>query len=210
MGYTQLINLKTLLFLITTLLFFSGNAQELSTDQNNNSNPNQLYHYDSVFKIALSFYPSLASEKIQLKMKAINSTARTTISLSSVFKKVNKQYYIFINEDKDQTGMLLSDAPIEAQIGLFGHELAHVLDFKKRSFLDLTWWGISYLFDRHRPKIEKKADKTAIQHGLGQPLYSFTDFVLNHSTANEKYLKMKKINYLLPQEILDYMKQNGY
>src|SRR6185312_11291138 len=112
----------------------------------------------------------------------------------------------YINANKEKTGMLLSHAPFDAQVALIAHELPHAIDFKKRSFLGMAWWGASYLFMKQRTKIEKRADETAIERGLGLQLYHWADFVLNHSTANKHYLKMKENKYLSPDEILTNMK----
>ena len=159
--------------------------------------------------IALSYLPELIDEDLKFKFASINSTARTTVTFGSVFKKFNKQYIIIINNDINRTGMLLNQAPFDAQVALVGHELAHVLDFKDRSFLEMVWWGLSYLFVKQRTKIETLADQETIKHGLGWELYHWTNFVLHHSTANKKYLKMKESKYMLPDEILRYMKENG-
>lgn len=172
-------------------------------------NKQLLQEYEEVSLIALSYYPELIHERIRFRFAGINSTSRTTMTLASIFKKINKQYIIYINNDMERTGVLLSQAPFDAQVALIGHELAHVLDFKSRSFLRMALWGLGYLFEKEHAKIEKSADKTTISHGLGWPLYHWADFVLNHSTANKHYLKMKESKYLLPAEILLYMKEQG-
>src|SRR5690606_31633738 len=110
---------------------------------------------------------------------------------------------IYINNDIYKTGMLLNEAPLAAQVGLVGHELAHVLDFKQKSFLELAWWGIQYSFIKQQGGIEKQADKTTIRQGLGWPLYHWAQFALNHPVVSSQYLKMKKTRYLLPNEIRD-------
>jgi hypothetical protein len=168
-----------------------------------------LPEYDTATLLALSFFPELKEEQIRFKYASINSTARTTVTLGSVFKKINKQYIIIINNDKERTGMLLKQAPLDAQVALIGHELAHVEDFQSRSFLDMAWWAFSYLFVKSRAKIEMRADKTTIDHGLGWQLLKWSDYVLHYSTANKHYLKMKENKYLSPDEILRYMKENN-
>jgi len=180
-----------------------------SLKNNYGENKQLLQEYEEVSLIALSYYPELIHEHIRFRFEGINSTSRTTMTFTSVFKKINKQYIIYINNERERTGVLLSQAPFDAQVALIGHELAHVLDFKSRSFLEMALWGLGYLFEKEHAKIEKAADKTTIRHGLGWPLYHWADFVLNHSTANKHYLKMKESKYLLPAEILLYMKEQG-
>ena len=170
-------------------------------------NKHLLKEYELQTLIALSYYPELTDEHIWFTYGSINSTAQTTVTLGSIFKKINKQYIIIINNDIKKTGLLLSDAPFDAQVALIAHELSHVTDFYDRGLFDMVWWGISYLIVRHRMKIEIRADEITIHHGLGLQLYEWTDFVLNHSSANRRYLKMKKSKYLQPDEILFYKKK---
>jgi len=155
--------------------------------------------------IALSYYPELINEHIRFKYSTINSSAQTTVTLISIFKKVNKQYIICINDDILKTGFLLKNVPFNAQVSVIGHELAHVSDFKRRSFFDMVWWGLSYLIVKQRTKIELRTDETTIEHGLGWPLYYWADYVLYHSTANKRYKKIKQTKYMQPRQILQYM-----
>ena len=164
--------------------------------------------YELQTLIALSYYPELLNEHIRFKYSDINGTAQTTVTFGSIFKKINKQYIIFINDSIKNTGLLLSDAPFDAQVAVLGHELAHVTDFKARSFFDMIWWGISYLIVKQQTRIEMRADKSTIRHGLGWPLYYWADYVLNHSGANERYKRIRETKYMQPNEILEYINKH--
>ncbi|MEP6584417.1 MAG: hypothetical protein ABJA90_09120 [Ginsengibacter sp.] len=155
--------------------------------------------------IALSYYPELYNENIIFKYKSFNSTAQTTMTPGSIFKKTDKKYFIYLNNDSTKTGLVLHDVPYNSQIAVIGHELAHVVDFKSRGFLDLALWGLKYLFVKTSTNIERQTDKIAIRHGLGWPLYFWADYVLNQSTANKHYKKIKEKKYMHPDEILQYM-----
>jgi len=218
MNYTLKIA-EILFYIFITCSFFYTKAQSDSAnsflpDYNVDSLRNiygvhkhLLKEYELQTLVALSYYPELLYEHVRFKYGTINSTAQTTVTLGSIFKKIAKQYIIIINNDIKKTGLLLSDAPFEAQVALIGHELSHVIDFKKRGFFDMAWWGISYLVVKQRTKIEIRADKSAIRHELGWPLYYWADFVLNHSKANKRYKRMKEKKYMQPDEILKYMKE---
>ena len=158
--------------------------------------------------IALSYYPELIDEHIRFKYSDINSTGQTTVTFGSIFKKIDKQYIIFINDDIKKTGVLLSDAPFDAQVAVMGHELAHVTDFKTRSFFDMIWWGLSYLVVKQRTKIENRTDQSTIRHGLGWPLYYWADFVLNQSKADDHYKRIRETKYMRPDEILAFMRKH--
>ena len=167
-----------------------------------------LKEYELQTLIALSYYPELLNEHIRFAYARINGTAQTTVTFGSIFKKINKQYIVFINDDIKKTGLLLTDASFDAQIAVLGHELAHVADFKTRSFFDMIWWGLNYLVVKQRAKIETRTDKSTIRHGLGWPLYFWSDFVLNHSKASERYKRIRETKYMTPNEILEYMKKH--
>jgi hypothetical protein len=165
--------------------------------------------YEAQTLLALSFYPELANENIRFKYAHLNGTAQTTVSFLSIFRRANKRYIILINDDAKATGLVLSDAPFDAQVAVLGHEFAHVLDFKPRGFLGMIWWGLNYLVGRRRTRIENETDRSTIRHGLGWALYHWSDFVLNHSTANEHYKRIRQTKYMHPAEIADYIKKIG-
>ncbi len=167
-----------------------------------------LKEFEMQSLIALSYYPELWNEVVIFKFKDFNSCAQSTMTLGSVFKKTDKTYLIYINNDSTKTGFVLSDVPYNLQVAVIGHELAHIVDFKSRGFLDLALWGLKYLFVKTSIKIERKTDKIAIRHGLGWPLYYWADYILNQSTANKHYRKIKEKKYMHPDEILQYMATN--
>ncbi|HUS03414.1 MAG TPA: hypothetical protein VMY77_16860 [Chitinophagaceae bacterium] len=167
-----------------------------------------ITEYELQSLVALSFYPELINTRITFKLADKESVAKTTISFSSVFNSGDKHFFIYINNNKSSTGLLLNDASFQAQVGAIGHELAHAADFDKKNLVGMVSWGIKYLFKRARMNIERKTDISTIQHGLGMELYYFVDFVLNHSTANSQYKKFKRLNYLTPAEIVELTKSS--
>ena len=180
---------------VDSLKLVYGNKKEL------------IEEYELPSLLALSYYPELKDELITFKFGSIKSTAISTMTFFSVFKKTRKHYVIVFNDNKKTTGVLLNQAPVNAQVALIAHELAHLTDFKKRDFLGMASWGINYLSVKQRAKIEKSADEMVIKRGLGIELYGWIDFVLNQSTATEQYLQMKTKRYLSPVMVLAEMKK---
>jgi hypothetical protein len=168
-------------------------------------NKQLLKEYRLASLIALSYFPELTDDHIKFKFSSINSTARTTVTFLSLFRKINKQFIIYINDDIQKTGILLCQAPFDAQVAVIAHELAHVVDFKNRNFSGMAHWGGNYLFEKDIAKIERDADKMVIERGLGWQLYNWAYFVLNHSDSDKHYLKIRKERYLLPNEIKEYI-----
>ena len=135
---------------------FNYNVDSLKNIYGNNKE--LLNEFELQTLVALSYYPELLNAHIRFKYSTINSTAQTTVTLISIFKKINKQYIIYINDDILKTGFLLKTVPFNAQVAVIAHELAHVADFKRRSFFDMVWWGLSYLIVKQRTKIEIRTD----------------------------------------------------
>ena len=207
----------SILFLVSIFLgtqAFSQGVNTVSPAGMNKDSLKNIYgnnkHFISGYElqslIALSYYPELKETEITFRLVNIESIAKTTITFFSIFNSAEKHFIIYINSNKNRTGMLLIDAPFTAQVGAIGHELAHVANFRKKSLAGMVWWGINYLSKKHMIKIERETDISTIAHGLGIELYSFVDFVLNSSSANENYKKFKRLHYLSPAEIMEMVK----
>jgi hypothetical protein len=205
-----------LLFLsLQTQLYSQGIQKKVLSAINKDSlrnvygnNKEFIPEYELASLVALSFYTELLNTKITFRLADKESVAKTTITFCSIFNSNDKHFIIYINNNKNSTGLLLQEASFKAQVGAIGHELAHVADFNKRSFTGMMGWAIQYLFKKGRINTERKTDISTIAHGLGLELYSFVDFVLNHSTANSQYKKFKRLNYLTPAEILELTKRS--
>lgn len=151
--------------------------------------------------IALSYYPELHDTSIEFKYSDIKTTMETRPKSISAIRGSNRTYIIFIDNKVDNNyGILLNDVPFNAQIGLIGHELAHIADYKEKSSRELITFGIEYISDR-KADIEKQTDRYTIKKGLGWQLKDWSNFVLNLSNANQAYKDYKKENYLTPKEI---------
>lgn len=153
---------------------------------------------------ALSYYPELKNTRIHFVEKSIRTSAACRPSLKFIFqKRKNRVYKIYINNNPERIkGAMFSDIPANAQIGLIGHELGHIVDYSKRSFIGIIGLGVKYLFVKSRSHIEKRIDSIAIAHNLGWHVYEFDDFVLNCSKVSNAYKEYKKKVYYKPEELL--------
>ena len=157
-------------------------------------------HFELQSLIALAGYPELKNDFITFKYASLKTCGQTVPAFFSVFKRYHRHYIININNTVAKS-VLLNDAPFNAQVGVFAHELAHVADYKNRNLSDLMKWAFNYMFKSKRAVCEKATDKVAIEHGFGQDLYEWIFFVLNNSNATDKYKAFKRHYYLQPQEI---------
>jgi hypothetical protein len=102
-----------------------------------------------------------------------------------------------------------------AQVGIIGHELAHVADFKQRSLLSLIGSGIGHIFSaRYIDRFEFRTDSICIAHGLGYQLFSWSNFIRNtmhtknwQGADNINKMPMMRERYMNPSTIEKYIRE---
>ena len=182
--------------------YFEDDAVNLDSLKNlYGVNKSFIVSYEQQSLIALSYYPELKKSHIEFVYCAINTTMACRPTVKSMLSG-ERRYQIFINNNPAFEGILLQDVPFNAQIGVIGHELGHVLDYEIRSTAGVLQRGINYLSRNGKRSYEKSIDKLTIRKGLGWQLYEWADFSMNKSVkATEKYKKFKRDIYMSPEEI---------
>lgn len=150
---------------------------------------------------ALSFYPELKDCNIEFIRSNIKTTMACRPSTGSLLKRYNRDYIITIDSDSEGQGIVLENVPFNAQIGVIGHELAHIVDYEHRTATSIAKLGLDYAKGDYPPSYEKEIDKLTIKKGLGWQLYDWSDYVLNQSKASKEYKEFKRKSYLTPEEI---------
>jgi hypothetical protein len=152
------------------------------------------------FLTALSYYPELSDKKITVRYRDIKTTMQCRPSLLSFFRRKEKRdYRIYVdNKKKNNEGVLYDELSFNAKVGIFGHELAHVVDFETKTNFDVIRFGVVYLNHDKRREIENDIDMIAIHRGLGYQLNDFATYVFEESEVSEKYLKFKRKYYFQP------------
>ena len=170
-----------------------------------------ISHYELPTLIALSFYPELDSTIINLKSRKINKLGYARPKIDFLLRKPkNRHYIIIINKNsQDHLGFDFNDIPFNAQVGFFGHELAHITDYAAKSNMQLLLFGFKYLLKQE--KVEKYTDRITIRHNLGWQLYDLNRYITNNPDTYKNYLKYKESKYLNSEEIFNEMlKINDY
>jgi hypothetical protein len=164
--------------------------------------------------IALSHYPELRNISIVVKFAKIGTTASCRPILTSkgthqdsIAAKHRRKYVIRINNKQKFEGVLLTDVPFNAKIGVFAHELSHIVDYERRGSFGLVKRAIDYSKTKSKRKFENQIDKITIEHGMGWQLYDWADFALNKSNATDKYKAFKRKVYLSPEQIESLINQ---
>lgn len=162
--------------------------------------------------MALSHYPQLEKVSIEFVEKKVFAPLSALPSLSSMISPFSERKYRVIISSKSSIEMeriLLKNLPINAQVGVLGHELAHVLDYDRRSFSELLAVAINYgLNPAYHAWYEKKTDLRAIENGLGWELYSYSKYVRTLFGSEEREVNLSDDFYLHFNEILFEMQKS--
>ncbi|WP_163716424.1 hypothetical protein [Mangrovibacterium lignilyticum] len=212
--------MKSIFFIPFVLVGFSALSNDpIPVDSFNKNNVSKylegvdttVYKIPDEFReqayVALSYYPELKGKKLKFKFKNQKTTMSCIPRWDFLFrKKANRTYVIRIdNKLKNNEGVLLADVPFNAQIGVIGHELGHVIDYEGKSIWGLIGTGFGYLFPAYRHQLENQIDEITIHRGLGNQLAAFADYVFHESQANEKYLQYKRKYYYQAEQIHSLM-----
>lgn len=161
-------------------------------------------HLEAQTLIALSFYPELKDVAIRFKYSDLKTTMAARPTLPSAFRDNRRVYTIYIDAlCAHQHGILLDQVPFNAQIGLIGHELAHIKYYEQLNSFQVMKLAAVYLLDKQKEKYEKFTDDLTIRQGLGWQLWQWSQFVHYESNASADYRAYKAQFYLKPEEIAE-------
>lgn len=147
--------------------------------------------------VSLSHYPELSHVKIRFTYGSIFTSMKAVPTLGFVFKKrENRVYRIVMNKKQCASGTnLMQRAPSSALTGVLGHELGHIKDYSRLSNFGLIKFMFSYIFKKGRVEAEKRADRFAVEHHLGEELLEFNNYIMNDACMDPKYIRYKKKFY---------------
>jgi len=161
--------------------------------------------------IALSYYPELKDVKIKFKYSKEATTMAARPVPFSLFSE--RRYVVLINNRKNFKGILLENVPFNAQIGVIGHELAHIVDYNNYNL-----WGLLRIYFRYsdykrKPLYEKEIDKATIERGLGWQLYDWATYsMFADDYASDDYKLFKRNTYMHTdriEQIISFMSKYG-
>lgn len=127
----------------------------------------------------------------------------------SVFRKRSKRKYtIFINNQKNRKETIcIQNLSFNAQVGVIGHELGHVVDYQQKTGIQIIGIAAKYNFKKCRSKFEKSIDSIAIARGFGWQIYEFSNYIQSGKDIPEKYKAYKRKIYYRPEDIIQIINQ---
>ena len=166
-------------------------------------NNNKFFYekYELQTLVALSFYPELKDTEISFRRRKLKTTMVARPKGMNVFRGKGKRHYIIYINDFPSAKISPDSVSFNAQIGVIGHELAHLVDYENISSFKILYAGLSYLNKKFRAQFERATDLRTINHGLLWQCYDFALHVHNNSIAPTEYINYKKNFYMSPKEI---------
>lgn len=165
--------------------------------------------FREVILTAVSYFPDMKDVFIRFQY----SPEQTTMACRPEYKGLlggKRSYNIFINNKADFDGILLHDVPQEAQVGVIGHEIAHVVEYESRSTMGILQLATMYLTDDGKKAFEQATDLRTIERGLGWQLKEWAQYSMYDSPrATEEYKLFKRAIYMSPQEIEEAIRSLG-
>ncbi len=176
------------------------------------SNKNIPFEFNDAIHMALQFYPELSKTNVKYKIRKSKSPLAARPTFWAVFRKTSKRKYIITISSYTNvklTPILMKNLSFNSQVGVIGHELAHIDFYNSKSGIYFIGLALKHFSKRAIDKFEFNTDKRCIQHGLGFQL-------LNWSTEIREKLdlkqwggsnspKGKRERYMNPITIINYM-----
>ncbi len=165
---------------------------------------------------ALRYFPELQKTKIHFKIRSGWGGLSARPSWASLFRRSRNRRYIVMIGDSTKTAhpkVLFSNAGLNAQVGILGHELSHVLYFSRKSSWGLFGTGLGHLSKSHMDMFENKTDSVCIEQGLGYQLLAWStllrDAAVKPATKNVNPTGRKRHErYMTPASIQRVMRNS--
>jgi hypothetical protein len=157
---------------------------------------------------ALSHYEELMGARIKFRYKKakLPYSARPTIACL-IFPFVKRKYLVTVSTQstKIREPTLFKNLGYAAQVGVLGHELAHVAWFTGRTRGQIILESLHYIGSKtYKSAYEKQTDRIALAHGLGPELYIWCKEVYPIKLKDGDRWKV----YYAPEELLELMRKD--
>ena len=171
--------------------------------------------------IALSYYPQLKDTRIKFRFKKRKTPLTSRPRIMHIFlPKKWRTYVITLSTETTESfaPILFFRLPYNAQIGVLGHEIAHILEYKTLTSFQLIGLGFKLGNPHFTDQFEFKTDERTIANGLGYQLCGWSVFVRKSlgivewkgasETLESGNVPEANQRYMNPQTIQKYMARN--
>ncbi len=159
--------------------------------------------FSTSFYAALSAYPELKNISVQFRERNIKTTMQCRPKTFSVLRKPGKRKFLMVfNRNRGKSrGVPIEKLSFNARVGLFAHEIAHIVDYLQMSSGQTIGLGFRYLSKKGKIALEHKIDRIVIWKGFGAQILEYAREVLQNDSITEDYRQRRMHIYLEPSEI---------
>ena len=167
--------------------------------------------------IALSYYPELRKTPITFQNRPNHSPGFTRVTWGGLFESPRKRHFLVVISDSTEEmlmPLIFKNLSFNTQIGLIGHEVAHVSDFLTMTSLKIIRHAIRSVSAKYIDKFEGNTDAICIAHGLGYQLLEWSSYVrkkmniVNWDGPDHVHRSKKRERYMNPDVILKSIHEN--
>lgn len=154
--------------------------------------------------VALSYYPEFKNTPIVFRARIMHSVAFTRATWTGLFESREKRHFVITisaGTEPVLTPLLFKNLSFNAQVGLIGHELGHVIEFSNMTSLQIVAHAIKNVSAKYIDRFEYGTDSICIAHGLGYQLLEWSSFVRR---------KMNRENWMGPDYVHRSMPRERY
>jgi hypothetical protein len=171
--------------------------------------------FEKQIRVALAYYPTLKNTKIIFKIKKTRSPLAAAPTFWSAFRRASKRTYIITISSESSVPflnkILLDSLGFNAQIGVLGHEISHILEFNSKNSLFFVGLVLRNLSKKSIDKFENDTDRRCIEQGLGYQLLAWSTEVRGNLKIKEwrgadNLGEQKRERYMSPPTILSLIK----
>jgi hypothetical protein len=167
--------------------------------------------FEKQIRVALAYYPTLKQSKIIFKIKKTRSPLAAAPTFWSAFRRASKRTYVITISSESSipflNKILLDSLGFNAQIGVLGHEISHILEFNSKNSLFFVGLVLRNVSKKAIDKFENNTDRRCIEQGLGYQLLAWSTEVRGNLKIKEwrgadNLGEQKRERYMSPPTIL--------
>ena len=174
--------------------------------------------FEKQILVAFSFYPELKNIPILFRIRTRHTALNTRATWPGVFESPRKRHFVITISDSSEAmlmPLMFKNVSFNAQVGVMGHELAHVTDFLSMTTGQIIMHAVKNVSANYIDRFEYNTDAICIEHGLGYQLLEWSSLI--RTKMNREYWRgpdfahkpMNIERYMNPGTILEKIDQNS-
>lgn len=195
-----------------TKMFYKDSLDLYKKEDTTHHNKIIPVEFKDAIQIALRFYLELSKTNIKFRIRKGRSPLAARPTFWAIFRKASKRKYIITISNSSNTKLtpiLLKNLSFNSQVGVIGHELAHIDFYNSKGGIYFIGLALKHFSKRAIDKFEFDTDKSCVDHSLGFQLLSWSKEVREKLDLKQwggsNSPKGKRERYMNPITIINYM-----